>query len=240
MRPDGTVVLNEAGRREYERGNAIVRMGTAGGTDFRLDSGFRNFMDSLMGDGKSENPKMSIETAWQNYLKDNDPERWDATKTTEYDYRIKESQQKPFKEAIITAAAGNNLRAVEYDANTHTWKDTGDELKLSDFADKKYTVTGTRMSSSGTQMIVQDDSGKTYRLTMPRGINPVNENNRDEALKLADSFREAIVKGNYNNQAEYQQLLKDYNEALQSAYLYNSQLGVTYDTKPEEFNPYVF
>ena len=96
------------------------------------------------------------------------------------------------------------------------------------------------MSSSGTQMIVQDDSGKTYRLTMPRGINPTNEFNRDNALKRADILRDAIVNENYSNLAEYQQLLNDYNEALQSAYLYHSQLGITYDTKPEEFNPYVF
>lgn len=225
--------LTEEGWKEYNKKPISLRIGTAGGADVKVDSGFREFMGQLT-DGKLTTP----ERAWQHYLESNDPSRWDARRTTEYDYPVRTSaeEQNNLKASIIAAAGELPLREVTYDASTHKWKDTGKTLSTDAFADKKYTVSNIRMSSSGTQIIVQE-GGKTYRYDLPRGINPTNEGNRNKALARADEYRDAIVKGNYSSEAELVRLNQLYNEALQSAYSYQSQLGLRYETKPEELHP---
>lgn len=245
--PDGSIELTEEGEKEYNRtstpsvgggrvittpeGTTILTEATPGSPQ---PSEFRTFIDELT-NGETITPGK----AWQNYLNDHDADRYDARRNTEYDYKIESGDQAEFKSSVITAAKGAPLQEVEYDSSTHSWKPTGKTFSTNDLADKKYTVTNVRMSSSGTQVIVQKD-GDTYRLELPRGINPRNETNRNEALSRADLYRKAIVEGIYSNEAERLKLLESYRTALQSAYMYQSQLGLGYKTKPEEFYPYAY
>jgi hypothetical protein len=88
---------------------------------------------------------------------------------------------------------------------------------------------------------------------MPVGINPTNEANRDlamqNALRIQNALYELSQNGYYTDskgrkvtltQEQADELVKRYEQELQKAYLYHSQLGVQNKTKEQEFNPYGF
>ena len=209
------------------------------------DSPFKKFMDSMGVKGissKSYGPwqRKTAGAVWGRYV-ENSPAartaRYDATRVTEYDYPIDSSQQGDMKDAIMTAGRGLSLKEVDYDSKSKQFKDTGEEITMEDLKSDKYKVTATRFSPYGATVMIQDDKGHTRRFRMPSGINPYNEQYRDEMMGEAVRVQQALQNPNLS-QGDRAALQGYYSEVLQKAYLFHSQLGVQNKTKEQEFNPY--
>ena len=215
---------------------------------------FKKFMDSI-----GMNPKqgeidnwndVAIGNLWQKYVNENPvakTARYDATMVTEYDYPIASAQQDDMKDAIMTAGRGLGLKEVDYDSKSKQFKDTGEEITMEDLKSDKYKVTATRFSPYGTTVMIQDDKGNVRRYRMPAGINTTNEQNRDRAMAAANQWQQVVNTGQYTDErGNVHQATKDeiayaqkkYEQAIQQAYLFHSQLGVQNKVKEQEFNPY--
>lgn len=215
---------------------------------------FKKFMDSI-----GMNPKqgeidnwndVAIGNLWQKYVNENPvakTARYDATMVTEYDYPIASAQQDDMKDAIMTAGRGLSLKEVDYDSKSKQFKDTGEEITMEDLKSDKYKVTATRFSPYGTTVMIQDDKGNVRRFKMPAGINTTNEHNRDVAVAAANQWQQVVNTGQYTDErGNVHQATKDeiayaqkkYEQAIQQAYLFHSQLGVQNKVKEQEFNPY--
>lgn len=209
------------------------------------DSPFKKFMDSIGVRGissKSYGPwqRKTAGAVWGRYAESSPAARtarYDATRVTEYDYPIASAQQGDMKDAIMTAGRGLSLKEVDYDSKSKSFKDTGEEITMEDLKSDKYKVTATRFSPYGATVMIQDDKGHTRRFRMPSGINPYNEQYRDEMMGEAVRVQQALQNPNLS-QGDKTALQGYYSEVLQKAYLFHSQLGVQNKTKEQEFNPY--
>lgn len=261
----GKIRLNEKGLKEYRR-NAAPRPSAGSGTvglmnmETQMQSknrfvptDFKRFIDSIggnMGMEQGAGEDFTIGEVWENYI-NNSPAaktaRYDTSKVTEYDYAIDSSQQKDIKNAIMTAGRGSSLREVDYDDKSKTFKDTGEKITMEDLKNDKYVVTNTRFSPYGSTVMIQDDKGNVRRFRMPAGINTTNEENRDRAMQAAYQWQQVVNTGQYiDARGNVHQATPDeityaqqqYAQAIQQAYLFNSQLGVQNKTKEQEYNPY--
>lgn len=221
--------------KRYEDPYLVHTVTTSDGkTKVSPQSQFRTFVDELTSEYKND-----MGTAWGKYLEDNQQERYDATRSTEYDYVYDPAQQDSMKQVVMTAARGANLEAVDYDAASKTFKPTGETLSLDKFTSPDYQVVASRMSSGGTQIMVQNKkTGVTTRYRMPSGINTSAEASRDNMFRAADQYRELFASA--ETPQEQALAYQKYSEAIQSAYLYQSQIGLTAKTKPQEYNPYTW
>ena len=210
-------------------------------------SDFKDFLDSLgaqkyLGKGKNWQPG-NVGNLWSKYISTG--VKGDAKRFMEYNYALNEDQQKAYKNAIITANLGND-KVYESKFNRKTQKfERGNSIDLSDLAtdENKYTVTDIRMSAFGNTAIVQDKkNGKVYRIALPSGINYINERQRDAALQAAKQASEIVYtkklpNGKAATQTEIAQAEQDYKNAINYAYLYQSQLGIQNTTKTQEYSP---
>lgn len=252
---NGQWKMNHAGWKEYNRkikGTSGKPMVTPEGVTVLTsvqttysDSPFKKFMDSMGMRGMSSKSfgdwqRNTAGAVWGRYA-ENSPAarsaRYDATRVTEYDYPIAGAQQGDMKDAIMTAGRGLSLKEVDYDSKSKQFKDTGEEITMEDLKSDKYKVTATRFSPYGTTVMIQDDKGHTRRFRMPSGINPYNEQYRDEMMGEAVRVQQALQNPNLS-QGDKAALQGYYSEVLQKAYLFHSQLGVQNKTKEQEFNPY--
>lgn len=201
---------------------------------------FRTFMDSIGAKNINGWQPGNLGNVWGRYVTDSPATktaRYDATRVTEYDYPIASAQQGDMKDAIMTAGRGLSLKEVDYDSRSKSFKDTGEEITMEDLKSDKYKVTATRFSPYGATVMIQDDKGHTRRFRIPSGINPYNEQYRDEMMGEAVRIQQALQNPNLS-QGDRAALQGYYSEVLQKAYLFHSQLGVQNKTKEQEFNPY--
>nr|DAN72167.1 MAG TPA: hypothetical protein [Crassvirales sp.] len=216
---------------------------------------FKKFMDSIGGSTSMSGNTWNSErlgSLWQNYYKNNLAAKttaYDAKKVTEFDYALDNTQNTDMKNAIMTAARGGTLKEVDYDPKTGQFKKTGKSLSLDDLDKKETVITSTRFSTYGNTVMIKDEDGEVKRYEMPAGINTRNEQNRNTALKEADQWLKVKNSGKFKgndgkehiaNQDELAYIQKKYEEALNRAYMYHSQIGITNKTKPQEFNPYAY
>ena len=256
---NGHVRMTAEGLKEYNRkvrqtnGKPMV---TPEGTTILVEasssygnSPFKQFIDSLGGSKYIINGKMqpgNLGNLWVKYNRDNAPSAFDATKSTEFDYTISDSQQKDMKKAIQTAARGTKLQEVDFDRKTNTFKPSGDTIDMEDLNSDNVTVLSTRFSPYGNTVMIKDKNGEVHRYSMPTGINPTNETNRDKLMRKALVMQNMIgdeINLRKNGQqgmtdVEYQDLQSRYAQTLQEAYLYHSQLGLSNKTEEQKFNPY--
>lgn len=255
---DGRVYLNAEGIKEYRRKVRLTNgtpMVTPEGTTILTgvsvsygDSPFKQFIDSLGGKDLFSRAEVgNLGNLWVQYNKDNSTSNFDATRSTEFDYTISDSQQKDIKSAIQTAARGTKLQEVDFDRKTNTFKPSGDNIDMEDLNSDKVTVLSTRFSPYGNTVMIKDKDGEVHRYMMPTGINPTNEANRDRAMQKAMQWQNMIASGQYTDaRGNVHQATPDeityaqrmYAQALQEAYMYHSQLGISNKTKEQEFNPY--
>lgn len=262
---NGQWKMNHAGWEEYNRkitGTTGKPMVTPEGTTILTnvqptysDSPFKKFMDSMGMRGMSSKSfgdwqRNTAGAIWGKYADDSPAARtarYDATRVTEYDYAIDNSQQEDMKNAIMTAGRGLSLKEVDYDGKSKTFKDTGEEITMEDLKSDNYKVTNTRFSPYGTTVMIQDGKGNVRRFRMPAGINTTNEQNRDRAMQAANQWQQVVSTGQYTDargnvhQATPDEITyaqQQYAQAIQQAYLFHSQLGVQNKTKEQEYNPY--
>lgn len=255
---NGHVRMTAEGLKEYNRkirqNNGKIQVTSEGTTILTeasssyVDSPLKQFIDSLGGkDFASKRQVGNLGNLWVKYNRDNASSAFDATKSTEFDYTISDSQQKEMKKAIQTAARGTELQEVDFDRKTNTFKPSGDTIDMEDLNSDNVTVLSTRFSPYGNTVMIKDKNGEVHRYSMPTGINPTNEDNRDRAMQKAIQWQNMVASGQYKDaQGNVHQATPDeityaqrmYAQALQEAYLYHSQLGVSNKTKEQEFNPY--
>ena len=257
---NGRTYLSQKGREEYEKQKNILKTKTnnISGREGKFtqlgenlskieNTDFYNFLNSIgaqkyLGKGKNWQPG-NVGNLWSKYISTG--VKGDAKRFMEYNYALNEDQQKAYKNAIITANLGND-KVYESKFNRKTQKfERGNSIDLSDLAtdENKYTITDVRMSAFGNTAIVQDKkNGKVYRIALPSGINYMNERQRDAALQAAKQASEIVYtkklpNGKAATQTEIAQAEQDYKNAINYAYLYQSQLGIQNTTKTQEYSP---
>lgn len=266
----GRTMLNKDGIKEYNRNAAphITVAGSGGGTAALMNAEtqmqnketfvpteFKKFIDSIGGaDYIKKRQYGNLGNLWNQYNQEHKSSKYDATKSTEFDFSLDSTQQQGMKDAILSASRGAKLREVDFDRKSNTFKPTGGTLSLEEFNKSDYTIVSSRFSPYGSIIMVKDKTGKTHRYEMPREINPVNEAARDQAMANVNILQKAIseysqngyytdAKGNRVTPTEEQALAlyAKYQEELQRAYLHHSQIGLLQNkTKEQEYNPYGF
>lgn len=208
-----------------------------------LNSEFSDLLNSLgaqkyLGKGNNWQPG-NIGNLWNKYI--NTGVRGDAKQYMEYDYALSPTQQTAYKNQIAAANIGRDkIYAAKFDRKTGTWKKDKD-IDLADFLneDNKWTVTNARFGAQGRTYIAKNKDGKVIRFVMPIGINPNVEKNIDKRAEDAMNISKTLQSGKLNGKpltdVQKAQLRQAYNNAIQQAYLFQSQLGVLNNTSTQDF-----
>lgn len=262
---NGRTYLTQKGREVYNEGEVhytsnsenIIR-GSVMGSDGRMynlkkdkqgryyyteKSDFKDFLNSLgaqkyLGKGTNWQPG-NVGNLWSKYVSTG--VRGDAKQYMEYDYALSPEQQKAYKNQIAAANIGRDkIYAAKFDRKTGTWK-KDEDIDLADFLneDNKWTVTNARFGAQGRTYIAKNKEGKIIRFVMPVGINPNVEENIDkkakDAIDISAILRSGKLKGKPLTDIQKAQLRQAYNNAIQQAYLFQSQLGVLNNTSTQDF-----
>lgn len=262
---NGRTYLSQKGREAYNEGEVHytnnsenIKRGSVMGSDGRMydlkkdkqgryyyteKSDFKDFLNSLgaqkyLGKGNNWQPG-NVGNLWDKYLKTG--VRGDAKQFMEYDYALSPTQQTAYKNQIAAANIGRDkIYAAKFDRKTGTWKKDKD-IDLADFLneDNKWTVTNARFGAQGRTYIAKNKDGKVIRFVMPIGINPNVEKNIDKRAEDAMNISKTLQSGKLNGKpltdVQKAQLRQAYNNAIQQAYLFQSQLGVLNNTSTQDF-----
>lgn len=208
-----------------------------------LNSEFSDLLNSLgaqkyLGKGHNWQPG-NVGNLWNKYI--NTGVRGDAKQFMEYDYALSPTQQTAYKNQIAAANIGRDrIYAAKFDKKSGTWKKDKD-IDLADFLneDNKWTVTNARFGAQGRTYIAKNKDGKVIRFVMPIGINPNVEKNIDKRAEDAMNISKTLQSGKLNGKpltdVQKAQLRQAYNNAIQQAYLFQSQLGVLNNTSTQDF-----
>lgn len=262
---NGRTYLSQKGREAYNEGeihytnnSENIKRGTVMGSDGRMydlkkdkqgryyyteKSDFKDFLNSLgaqkyLGKGHNWQPG-NVGNLWSKYI--NTGVRGDAKQYMEYDYALSPTQQTAYKNQIAAANIGRDkIYAAKFDRKSGTWKKDKD-IDLADFLneDNKWTVTNARFGAQGRTYIAKNKDGKVIRFVMPIGINPNVEKNIDKRAEDAMNISKTLQSGKLNGKpltdVQKAQLRQAYNNAIQQAYLFQSQLGVLNNTSTQDF-----
>lgn len=208
-----------------------------------LNSEFSELLNSLgaqkyLGKGHNWQPG-NVGNLWNKYI--NTGIRGDTKQYMEYDYALSPTQQIAYKNQIAAANIGRDkIYAAKFDRKTGTWKKDKD-IDLADFLneDNKWTVTNARFGAQGRTYIAKNKDGEVIRFVMPIGINPNVEKNIDKRAEDAININKTLQSGKLNGKpltdVQKAQLRQAYNNAIQQAYLFQSQLGVLNNTSTQDF-----
>lgn len=262
---NGRTYLSQKGREAYNEGEVHytnnsenIKRGSVMGSDGRMydlkkdkqgryyyteKSDFKDFLNSLgaqkyLGKGHNWQPG-NVGNLWSKYI--NTGVRGDAKQFMEYDYALSPTQQIAYKNQIAAANIGRDrIYAAKFDRKSGTWKKDKD-IDLADFLneDNKWTVTNARFGAQGRTYIAKNKDGKVIRFVMPIGINPNVEKNIDKRAEDAMNISKTLQSGKLNGKpltdVQKAQLRQAYNNAIQQAYLFQSQLGVLNNTSTQDF-----
>jgi hypothetical protein len=252
---NGKMKMTQQGLDEYNRkipedvrsvGLGALAIGQATG-----DSPFKKLIDSLGGAKYFRNGKVSqpgnLGNLWAQYVRDTEEgKRYDATRSTEFVYTPTSEEQKLWKNAIIKGRRGfSNLEEVDFDAKENKFKITGNTLDLDNLASDDYTVLDTRFSPYGSTAIIQNKDGETHRYKLPNGVNPTNENLRDELMQRALNIQNIMLTGKTPDgrtltTAQLAELQNDYKIFLKRAHRAHGQLVLTTKANNQEVKPLDF
>lgn len=262
---NGRTYLSQKGKEAYNEGeihytnnSENIKRGSVMGSDGRMydlkkdkqgryyyteKSDFKDFLNSLgaqkyLGKGHNWQPG-NVGNLWNKYI--NTGVRGDAKQFMEYDYALSPTQQTAYKNQIAAANIGRDrIYAAKFDKKSGTWKKDKD-IDLADFLneDNKWTVTNARFGAQGRTYIAKNKDGKVIRFVMPIGINPNVEKNIDKRAEDAMNISKTLQSGKLNGKpltdVQKAQLRQAYNNAIQQAYLFQSQLGVLNNTSTQDF-----
>lgn len=262
---NGRTYLSQKGREAYNEGeihytnnSENIKRGSVMGSDGRMydlkkdkqgryyyteKSDFKDFLNSLgaqkyLGKGHNWQPG-NVGNLWNKYI--NTGVRGDAKQFMEYDYALSPTQQTAYKNQIAAANIGRDrIYAAKFDKKSGTWKKDKD-IDLADFLneDNKWTVTNARFGAQGRTYIAKNKDGEVIRFVMPIGINPNVEKNIDKRAEDAINISKTLQSGKLNGKpltdVQKAQLRQAYNNAIQQAYLFQSQLGVLNNTSTQDF-----
>lgn len=262
---NGRTYLSQKGREAYNEGeihytnnSENIKRGSVMGSDGRMydlkkdkqgryyyteKSDFKDFLNSLgaqkyLGKGHNWQPG-NVGNLWNKYI--NTGVRGDAKQFMEYDYALSPTQQTAYKNQIAAANIGRDrIYAAKFDKKSGTWKKDKD-IDLADFLneDNKWTVTNARFGAQGRTYIAKNKEGEVIRFVMPVGINPNVEKNIDTLTNQSMEINKILKSGKLNGKpltdTQKTQLIQASNNAIQQAYLFQSQLGVLNNTSTQDF-----
>lgn len=211
-------------------------------------SDFRRFIDKLgVKPIKGKLIIADVNKAFESYMKENNITQYDARKRTEFGYSISDSQKSEVKGLISTGIAGiNELEEVRLDGKSGKFVATGNKLSASDLKNDKTKVMDIRFSPYGSTVMIESEDGKVRRYRMP-SINSRSEYNRDLQMQEALYWQDIVTNGTYTDSTgrtiqatpeEIANAQQKYRSAIQQAYMYHSQLGITNETEEQTFKPY--
>lgn len=175
---------------------------------------------------------------------------YDANKYTEYYYSIDPNERDVWKDNILGTAVNDEFDIVDFDGKSGKYKSTGKKLKSEKLNSNKYQVIGTSLSTlgdngRGNTATIKDDNGHIITIKLNPGINERNENAAMQYINYAAMLEQLPDEGGFivdpsgvRKYVTREQIDNEYNNAINIAHLYWSQLGVTNKTKPQEFGPY--
>lgn len=261
---NGNKILTPEGRTKYERylkehkllqesHNKDYLASYKGGfalTQLLIDNPFLESLKAL-GLDDTATPE-DFQKAYNEYYKGDSEYDYDAFKSTEFDYKISESQQQQIKNLMKVAYGNTPIEVVDYgsDGNFNLEK-TGKVIKGEDFIGKDVKLSNIRMSKGNISAMITNKDGTVSRIKFPKGVNQTMQTNIASSLKHADQTREdknnlvkqiqERLKQNPNSNVtpeemrQIQILDNEYKVLLNNAYFYMSQtLGVN-KTKDQDF-----
>lgn len=229
--PDGTYILNDRGKKEYEKevpypfaiGKDVELYPTQWDTMPNYDrdkihmdkTPFRKFMDNILTDNvklnKTDLSPTELGEVFRSYITSLD--KYDANKFVEYNYNIDQDEYNDWK-TIISNAANGKLYEANWDRKSQTYK-KGKSVPIKDVYGNKENpgyVTAIQYSPYGITMnITKDNESKRYFL--PRGINVVAENNLNITMnglkKVQELYRSSTATGSIPMPNEIMEALKN-------------------------------
>lgn len=210
--------------------------------------GDRGFYDAMLTEAKNEDSRMTEQsfdelvnrangktgTAQQQktakkmlsdlYRKVQNPNDLQGTK--QYVFRVNTATGDNLKKAINREVSKNELglQEVTFDSKTKEYIPTGTSAPKTIDDDQK--VIATSYSLAGNTVSVMDKDGAVHTYKMPSGIDIVSENNRDVTLKKVRAIADKIKKdGDKMSEADLRAYINKYQELIEQANLYHSQIG---------------
>lgn len=208
-----------------------------------LNNEFSELLNSLgaqkyLGKGHNWQPG-NVGNLWNKYI--NTGVKGDTRQFMEYDYALSPTQQTAYKNQIAAANIDKDrIYTAKLDKKSGTWEKDKD-IDLADFLneDNKWTITNARFGAQGRTYIAKNKDGKVIRFIMPVGINPNVEMNIDKITEDAMNINKTLQSGKLNGipltDLQRAKLIQAYNNAIQQAYLFQSQLGVLNNTSTQDF-----
>lgn len=217
-------------------------------------SDFRKFMDEIgagevIRKGYSEANKPIIGDLWKNYSEES-PEskmaKYDAIRMNQYSIPIDETQTELQKRNIAYASKGK-IKIVDFDEEEGEFKKI-ETIDAEDFLKPEYKVITNLMSTHGatTQVLHKN---KVLTVLREKGVNPVAEDDRDNALKEAAEWDNIVNTGYITNAdgttrvATPEEIALAQNESAKAvikAHEFDAQLFVQNKTKPIENKPMTY
>lgn len=242
---NGQYIITEEGIKEFRELLSPKLSPTPGGSSSEIPSAFRQLMLSLgvapeQGDIDNYNAR-AFGKIWEDYLNTNDHTKYDATKLTEWDYRLDPTKkaQDIYKGSITMANRGNeSIQEVDYNNKTGKWEPTGEELTHADLLTDDYTILSRRPSTLGTTVMIQNNkTGEVKRYNMPVGVSTRNENASNVILSNLPQLYQALNDPELGEN-DRNELLKTYAQYINMLHMYESQKDIINQTNPQTYNPY--
>lgn len=234
----GNTVLSKLGKEELSK-PAKTAYSHARQEDVVATSAFSNFLTEKLGVVDNTSTK-DIAKLWNDYVNSHTETKYDATKITEWDYRLDPSKkaQDIAKGAIMTANRGiEELTEVDYDNKSGAWLPTGNKLSHEDLLDDKYTIISRRPSLLGETVMIRNDKGEVKRYTMPKGIHSTSEAAMSEILRNLPNIYTILQNPNLSEKDRANLELK-YAQYINSLHMFESQKDMINTTEAQEFKPY--
>lgn len=188
-------------------------------------------------------------SAYEQYVKDYEAiqnNSYDAHKETAYQFNIASSNQKDFKNALMTGIKSTGkLRGVDYNPDTYEIEVTGDDLSSVDLNDDKTQVTSLEMSPYGIIVNI-NVKGEVKQYQLPASMNGRDQEGTLKQLQAATDINKMITDGYFidENTGEKKYLTEQqkadmyifYQAYIDAAHRLAANIGFVNDTQPQKFS----
>ena len=188
-------------------------------------------------------------SAYEQYVKDYEAVQsgsYDAHKETAYQFNIASSNQKDFKNALMTGIKSTGkLKGVDYNPDTYQIEVTGDDLSSVDLNDDDTQVTSLEMSPYGIIVNV-NVKGEVKQYQLPASMNGRDQENTLKQLQAATELNKQIMDGyvidkntgekKYLTEQQKVEIYMYYQAYIDAAHRLAANIGFVNDTQPQKFS----
>lgn len=192
-------------------------------------------------------------SAYEQYVKDHEAvhnSSYDAHKETAYQFNIASSNQKDFKNALMTGIKSTNkLKGVDYNPDTYQIELTGDDLSSVDLNSDDTQVTSLEMSPYGIIVNV-NVKGEVKQYQLPARANGRDQEGTLKQLQAATELNKQIMDGyvidkntgekKYLTEQQKAEMYMYYQAYIDAAHRLAANIGFVNDTQPQKFPAIVY